>query len=152
MPQIITITNQGAVNTDPQQRTHDTSASHPNIVARLDMTKQAANLAATNICTVSPQFPGMYRVWAYAVTTQAATTSSTLPLVLIGWTDADTGVASNLGVTTTNTANTLGTATNGPVSILPKPGTAIQVSTSGYLSAGATPLQYSLHVRVEYVA
>jgi hypothetical protein len=94
----------------------------------------------------------MYRVFAYAVVTQAATTSSTLPNLGILWTDSDSSVAlSSSNVTPTNAANALGAFGNGDIVINAKGGTTIQFQTSNYASSGATGMQYVVRLRLEYL-
>ena len=120
------------------------------VYASSDVVTQAANIGATTIYAVPSA--GLYRVNAYAVVTQAATTSSTLPNVGILWTDNDTSVAlSSVNVTPTNTANAPGAFGNADIVISAKSGTNIQYQTSNYASSGATPMQYAVHLRVEYL-
>lgn len=115
-------------------------------------TQRAANVASTNLYTVPAGQSGMYRVSAYAVVTQAATTSSTLPNVGIGWTDVDSNTALLSGlVTPTNTANAKGAFGNGDCIIVAAEGTNITYQTSGYASVGATPMQYAVRATLEYL-
>ena len=112
----------------------------------------AANIAATTLYAVPSGRGGLYRVSAYAVVTQAATTSSTLPNIGVLWTDNDSNVALSANtVTPTNTANALGAFGNGDIVISAREGTNIQFQTSNYASVGATPMQYATHLRVEYL-
>jgi hypothetical protein len=120
------------------------------VYASFNVATQAANIAPTTIYAVPTG--GLYRVAIYAVETQAATTSSTLPNVGVLWTDNDTNVAlSAVTVTPTNTANALGAFGNADIVISAKSGTNIQYQTSNYASVGGTPMQYAVHLRVEYL-
>lgn len=113
---------------------------------------QGANIGATTIYAIPAARAGLYRVSAYAVVSQAATTSSTLPNVGVLWTDNDSNtplVAST--VTPTNAVNAVGAFGNGDVVISARDGTNIQFQTSNYASVGATPMQYAVHLRVEYL-
>lgn len=120
------------------------------VYASSNVAAQAANINPTTIYAVPAS--GMYRVAMYAVVTQAATTSSTLPNVGILWTDNDTNVAlSAVTATPTNTANAPGAFGNGEIIINAKAGTNIQYQTSNYASVGGTPMQYAAHLRVQYL-
>ncbi|MCV9940910.1 hypothetical protein OIU35_31555 [Boseaceae bacterium BT-24-1] len=113
---------------------------------------QAADIAATTLFAVPASGAGMYRVSAYAVVTQAATTSSTLPNVGILWTDGDTSVAlSAATMTPTNTANAPGAFGNNDIVIFAAASTNIRFQTSNYASSGATPMQYAIHLKLEYL-
>jgi len=118
--------------------------------ASADAVTQAANIGATTVYAVPTS--GMYRVEAYAVVTQAATTSSTLPNVGLLWTDSDSNTPlSATTLTPTNAANALGAFGNAVTVISAKSGTNIQYQTSNYASSGATPMQYAVHIRVEFL-
>jgi hypothetical protein len=120
-------------------------------------TAQAANIsAATGQLLVAPaNVTGTYRLVCYIVETQAATTSSTLPACNVVFTDNDSGTAETVALTTTSAANAVGTlganATTAIVGFQAKPGTNIQVSTSGYASSGATAMQYAIHAKLEFI-
>ena len=113
---------------------------------------QAANIGATTIYAIPAGRGGLYRVSAYCVVTQAATTSSTLPNLGILWSDDDSNtplLASN--VTPTNAANAIGAFGNGDIVISARESTNIQFQTSNYASVGGTPMQYATHIRLEYL-
>jgi hypothetical protein len=130
------------------------------IVAKADATAQAANIGLTTLYTVPASGAGMYRISAYAVVTQAATTSSTLPNVQVSFTDNDTGIT-GLGpysFTGTNTGNSVGASNSIPATpaaesaiLNAKASTNIQYATTGYASSGATPMQYAVHIKLEYL-
>lgn len=120
--------------------------------ANFNAVTQAANISATTLYAVPVDRAGLYRVSAYAVVTQAATTSSTLPNIGVLWTDSDANVALSANtVTPTNAANAPGAFGNGDIVISARAGTNIQFQTSNYASTGATPMQYAVHLRVEYL-
>jgi hypothetical protein len=112
----------------------------------VDLTAQVANIAATNLLT--GQTAGIYRVTGYIIVTQAATTSSTLPSIVITWTDQNSGQVMTLTLTPTNTGNTT-TTYQTAISTLNVNTSAIQYSTTGYTSVGGTVMQYALHLRIE---
>jgi hypothetical protein len=122
-----------------------------NSAAAVNLTAQAANVTSSPILT--PSANGFYRASCYVVLTQVATATSTLPVCSISWTDADSGVAENMTFGVSNSANTLGAIINSTPSanafLFVKSGVAISYSTAGYASSGATPMQYSVHLRVE---
>jgi len=122
------------------------------VYASYNAVAQSANIGATTLYAIPVGQAGLYRVSAYAVVTQAATTSSTLPNVGILWTDSDSSVALLANtVTPTNTANAPGAFGPGDIVINANAGTNIQFQTSNYASSGATPMQYAVHLRVEYL-
>ncbi|CAB3720111.1 hypothetical protein LMG22037_04690 [Paraburkholderia phenoliruptrix] len=121
-------------------------------VASAGQVSQAANVSATTLYTVPAGGAGWYRVSAQAVVTQAATSSSTLPNVGVTWTDNDSGVAlSATTMTPTNTANAPGAFGLGSQMMYVKAGTNIQYLTSNYASSGATPMQYAVRARLEFL-
>lgn len=131
----------------------------PGVVAVFDATAQQANIADTLLYAVPASAAGMYRVSFYIEVTRAATTSSTLPNLLLSWTPKDSGVAqTDKAFTFSNTANTAGTAgapntSSGGFSttLTAKASTNINVGTANYASSGATPMQYAVHVKLEYL-
>lgn len=124
-------------------------------VATFTATAQGANIGATTLFTVPTNVAGTYRFSCYTVVTRAATTSSTLPACNLIFTDADTSVAQTIAMTTSPTGNTLGLVSGVPNTEVQmfqaKAGTVIQFSTSGYASVGATSMQYSVRIKVEYL-
>ena len=112
-----------------------------------DLAAQAAEVAETTL--FSAPATGLYRISAYAKVTQAATTSSTLPGVEIGWTDGDGTAFSGYGVTAPQGGNTLYTMAQGSAVLWCEAGTAVTYSTSGYASSGATAMEFELHIRAE---
>lgn len=132
----------------------------PALVAKADLTAQAANIGVTTLYAVPASGAGMYRLSAYLVITQAATVSSTMPQVQAIWTDNDSAAAAPASsFTLTNTTNTLGAGSAstvaaqnaGSIIINAKASTNIQFSTTGYASSGATPMQYAIHIKLEYL-
>lgn len=127
-------------------------AGGPTVTA-VDLTLQGADIAATTLLT--PGANGFFRMEVWSEVTRVATTSSTLPTVNVIFTDAETSLSITLPVASSNTGNT--TSTKGPYSassviaaatFYAKSGVAIQYSTSGYASVGATSMQYALHLRL----
>lgn len=133
----------------------------------VDTTGLNANVGSTNLLLVptgtGQPTGGMYRLCGYTTVTTAAGTSSTLPIVIAGWTDRDSNTAITVGVTPSfatfagsagqtsnaNGGNTLGTMTSGCIPISAKANTFISYSTSGYASNAAAAMVYALHIRLE---
>jgi hypothetical protein len=114
----------------------------------VNLTAQAANFATQTLIT--PSVNGFYALSSYLVITQAATVSSTTPAVSVGYTDADSGVAESTQVISSSVANVVGTVAGGQVSVFyAKAGVAITLSSSGYVSSGATAMQYAVHARLQ---
>lgn len=134
----------------PQIVSNAPSTSVP--VTAVNLAPQSANVGSTPILTTAAN--GFYRASCYVVETQAATTSSTLPNCQIGWTDADTSTVNPpLVMTQTATGNVVGAlgfqAANNLPWFFAKSGTQILYQTNGYVSSGATPMQYTVHIRLE---
>jgi len=111
----------------------------------VDATAQAANIGSTNL--VTSVTGGFYIVEIEINTTQLATNSSTRPIVTIGYTDADSNQALSINVIGPDSHNSLTNPYYGRININAKAGVAITYSTTGYLSSGATAMQYAVHIR-----
>lgn len=110
----------------------------------------SANLVTNQSSSWTPpsgQIEG-FRVACYVIVTQAATTSSTMPSCSVGWTDQNSNVAQTLQLTATSAGNTTTTFAQAMGFIAPKFGTTVTFSTAGYVSSGATPMQYAVHFRI----
>lgn len=118
-------------------------------VAKGDQTGLTANLGSTALYTASQG--GMYRASCYVVTTQAATSSSTMPVCEIGYTDLDSAAAVVNWVGNTSSNNYVGNA-NGEVSVLNvQAGSAITYLTTSYASSGTSALTYAVHIKLDYL-
>ncbi len=127
----------------------------PCVVAKYDATAQTASIGGTVLFTVGAA-NHTYRVVCYVVLTTAATTSSTLPNCGISYTDPDSGVYQNIGLTATVTSNTVGTTGCNAGSgytcdkvFQMKAGTQVKFATFNYASSGTTAMQYAIHVKLE---
>jgi len=134
------------------------AASTAQVGGAVDLTAQGANIGSTAVPGLSSATAGKYLVSCYTVVTRAATTSSTLPFCEVTWTDQDTSTAGEASVQgCTNTANLVGSlnftsCTNvNPSLIGVANATSINYLTSGYVSSGATSMQYAVHVRIVYL-
>jgi hypothetical protein len=105
------------------------------------LSAQGANIGSTNL--VASVAAGLYEVCSWIAVTRAATSSSTMPSVTIGW---NNGVAQTFQMSATSTSNT--TTTNGKACtpVRAAASTAITYSTAGFASSGATSMQYELYV------
>ena len=118
-----------------------------NQAAAADKTAQGANIGTTNL--IASASVGLYLISGLAIVTRAATSSSTLPEIVINWTDADSSQAMSFILTPEDSLNTLTATESGLLLINAKASTAITYSTQGYASSGATSMQYSVHIRVQ---
>lgn len=116
-------------------------------VDNVDLTAQDANIPATNL--VATPSNGVYRVSAYIIVTTVDGASSTLPSVVITWTDQNNATAQTLTLTATQTGNLLTTYALGDALLSVSSAAAIQYATSGYASGTPTTMKYALHIRVE---
>lgn len=121
----------------------------PSVVANQALSAQVAdaNVPAFYAVPVS----GMYRVSAYVVLTQAATTSSVMPGCSVSYTEQITSQAVQDIITLSANTNLVGLHTGGSVIIQASQGTNIGYVTSGYASVGATPMQYAIRVKIEFL-
>jgi hypothetical protein len=124
-------------------------ATTPQIVASINATAQAANIATATLYAVSSA--GFYRISVYITVTQAATTSSTMPSTTITYTDGNAGTNTHSTTTTaTSTGNSVTTTFAQTTYVLyAKASTNIQYATGSYATSGATGMQYALRIRVE---
>lgn len=150
---VVPTTVNGAVNVRWQQdASGNISAYHKNgdvpvQLPPVDLTAQGANIVATNLVAAASVITnGRFLIKAYTIVTQVATTSSTLPSVVITWTDPDNSTAQTFTLTPTNTGNVLTTFQQASMIISAKAATAIQYSTTGFTSVGAQAMQYALHL------
>jgi hypothetical protein len=120
----------------------------PSQVAKVGLTAQTANIAATTLAT--PVASALYKASVYIIVTTVGSVSSTMPKVTLTWTDPDNNTAQTLDVTATNTGNLLTTFAQGMALINAKLGTNIQYATSGYASSAAG-MAYSLYIVLEQV-
>lgn len=124
----------------------------PSIYGRATSSGVTANLTSASFYSIPTGKGGMYRVSCYAVVTVAASTSSTLPAIGIGWTDdaTNTPLSAN-DVTPTNSANAVGAFGQGSIIINAKEGTNITRQTSGYTSTSAGEMTYAIRIHAEYI-
>jgi hypothetical protein len=130
-----------------------------NIFAGCTSSAQTANLGTTALFT--PTLTKAIMVTCQILITTAAGTSSTLPQCVIIYTDLFTNTAQSMTVTpilgASATVDCNGTAVTNPPAgtscqgttgvIVPKPGTAVNYSTTGYASVNAATMQYQAFVR-----
>jgi hypothetical protein len=121
----------------------------PVIVLAVHQTAQQANYSTTY--AVPTGQGGMYRVGISYIETQAATTSSTLPQGSYTWTDSDSGTSVTATGGLTSGSNTVGATGQNTTMMYAKSGTNITLGTTGYASTGATPMQYSIRMQLEYL-
>lgn len=119
------------------------------VVAADGKSAQTADINAPTLYAVPTS--GLYRVSAYVVVSQAATTSSTMPNVSVSYTEATTGVAVQDQVTQTAATNQVGLHSGGTAVIAAQQGSNIGYVTSNYASSGATPMQYAVQIKIESV-
>lgn len=126
----------------------------PQVIALKDFTLQNANIAATTLlATAATGFagPGHYEIDGYIVVTTVDGTSSTLPSIVIQWTDQDNSTVLSLTLTPTNAGNVLTTYQTGIARLSVKASTNIQFSTTGYASSVAGTMKYALHLRLRFI-
>lgn len=121
----------------------------PMVVASDGKASQAVNINSPTFYTVPAS--GMYRVSAYIVISQAATTSSTMPSVSVNYTEATSGAAVQDMIINTASLNQVGAHNGGSAVISAQQGSNIGYITAGYASSGATPMQYAVHMKVEFL-
>lgn len=118
----------------------------------IDLTAQSADVGAATLYSVPASGAGLYRVTAYIIVTTVASTgaaTSTLPSVVITWTDSDNSTSQTKTLTATNGGNLLTSYEQALMVVDAKASTTIQYSTSGYASDTASQMQYAVHIRAE---
>jgi len=112
-------------------------------------TSLAANYNAGTAQTVyTPLWNTTLRVSYSQAITQAATNSSTMPSLTLGWTDAG-GIARTKQLVATSTSNATTVESDGYVTIYTNNVTPVTIISASYASSGATPMQYALAVIAE---
>lgn len=96
----------------------------------------------------TPTTPGQWRISFSEAITQAATSSSTMPSLVLGWTDA-AGIARTKTIVATSAANTTATESDGAAIIYTNGSTAVTVTSASYASSGGTPMKYDISVTAE---
>lgn len=134
-----------ATSTGGTQTLHKVAGSGQ-VVAVVDAVAQAANIGSTALTASATG--GFYELKIAMNTEVAATTSSTRPIVVIGYTDADSSQVESVNVLGPDSSNVLTKPDYISVFINAKAATAINYSTTGYLSVGGTAMQYALHIRL----
>lgn len=141
--------------------TSSSAAAWTNVPARaaaIDTTGLTANVAAATLLASGSVAGGQYQIACYVVETTAGSVSSTLPNVQIIYTDPDTNTSitidatpilgiAGIGQTGALTANTIGTASAGVITINAKAATVIQYQTVNYASTAAG-MTYALHIKI----
>jgi len=136
-------------------------AGTPGVVAKADATAQTGSIGWTSFYTTPANGAGMYRMDCYVVITQAATTSATFPGCQYYRTDMDTNATVYGQFTFTGTYNNAPGGNSGAegatgyamgsVVFMAAANSQIYYGTTGYASVGATPMQYAVHVKLEYL-
>jgi hypothetical protein len=131
----------------------------PSILAQVDTTGLQANVVATTLYAVPASGVGLYEISAYTKLTTPGSVSSTMPEVMITFTDADdlgplimpctpNGAAQGMGQIAAITNNTANMSLSGVCVVNAKASTNIQYSTSGYASSAAG-MTYTLHIKLK---
>lgn len=120
------------------------------INAPVNFTAQSANIAPSTVTT--PTVTSYIRICANDTVTRAATTSSTLPVINVVYTDANDSNVKTAAINTGTplSSNVVGASQGqcgGPFYVLS--GTTISAQTVGYASVGATAMQYDILFTVE---
>lgn len=112
-----------------------------------DLTAQTANISATTLLTAPST--GRYRISAYAIVTTPDGASSTLPSIVITWTDADNSIGQSFALTPTNAGNTTTTLQQASMIVSAVAAGAIQFAATGYASGTPATMAFALHITIE---
>lgn len=149
-----TLTNQAMIAGIPSSNVSQvTYSAVPILVATpTPLTAQAANVSFVTIYTTIAG-NHYYQVCGEANLTRVATTSSTMVQIQIGYTSAVDSVVkvANIGTSPGITSNGTFADNSGCATLFISGATAIQWQTTGYVSAGATAMQYSLSGTVQLI-
>jgi len=125
-------------------------------VAKFDQAAVQSAFSSQLLYTHEGTNNALYRITWYACLTQAATSSSWIGGIngfQVNYNPAETGtsVTSPAAPLATGQYNTVGTTIGSGITMAQViPGTKISFNF-GYTSSGATPAQYTMHIRVEYM-
>ena len=137
----------------------EAALTRPAQIPAVDLTAQGAAIGTTTLYAVPASWGGLYRVNWYAKVTQSATVSSTLGGLTIAFTDKTDSVAQSIlcggfrtdGAYANSSAGNVTTTTlNGTAVIWAKASTNITYAFA-YASSGATPMQYELHIKLQFL-
>lgn len=122
----------------------------PIIGASVDLSAQAASIAATNLIAVP--VTGLYRVSYWLEITQAATVSSSVALTIADSTGSFSTPANVSNTAGSNSLAGVGATATGITSwtVYVTAGAALTYATT-YASTGGTPMQYRLNIAVERI-
>jgi len=123
----------------------------PVLSPELALTGQGADVPTTVLVASIPT-TARYRVTAYVVVTTVDAVSSTLPAVIISWTDGDNVQAETDFLIASNTGNTLTTSGSGTLLINADALNSIAVSTLGYASNTPSEMKFSLYCDIELLS
>ncbi len=119
--------------------------------AVVDNTTAVANIGSTILTT--PTAAGLYRVTGVVIVNRVASTSSTLPNLILSWTDQDNSTVQSATFVATNpSANSLTTMYQIDAIMSVKASTNITYQTGdslAYASSGVTSMRYSVRLRTE---
>ena len=110
-------------------------------------TNQSANIGSTNL--IASATAGRYRICGFITLTTAAGTSSTLPALVLGWTDVTDSNVKAFGMTTASAANLTSVGPGNCTLIDAKGSTAITYSTTGYTSNPAAAMKFKVYLTAE---
>lgn len=119
-------------------------------VSKVSGSAQAANISSATLVT-APASTTEYEICWYAVLTQAATSSSTMPSVTISWNDATDHVSRTINLSGYNSSSANATFVAGSQCGIfnVQASTAVGIVGTGYGSVGATPMQYAYTINAE---
>lgn len=109
------------------------------------LSAQGANIGSTTIPGASSVANGQYEVCAFEAVTRAATTSSTLGTVTLGFNNGTAGNSVFL-IASPNSGNTTTAQLQGCAIIHAGAATALTYSTGSYATSGGTSMQYELYI------
>jgi hypothetical protein len=130
-----------------------------------DQTAQGANIGAKDLVSAATMSTDMQiqitAMWQVTRAASGGSPSSTLPSVVITWTDKDSGAAQSQTVAPSNTlyagaggvatGNTTTTRGHCVLTAYCKSGVALQYATTSFATAGTTSMQYAIHITAERI-
>jgi hypothetical protein len=124
----------------------------PLVIGQYNATSQSANVPGQILLAAASITPGTYRASCYVVVTRSASVSSTLPQCTLQWRDKDTNLSVFTSFSATSTLNGVGNpGISGVYAFEATSADNILFTTSGYVSSGATSMQYAVHVKLEFL-
>lgn len=119
------------------------------VLARVDVASRGSDVTTTAIWTDQAAGSSLYHVKGCTICTVRDGVSSTLPAIVLAWTDSESNTAVTLTLGTGSSADAVGTIVQGGGMMNLKAGTSLTFTTATYASNTGARMKFVAHVVVE---